>query len=596
MSILQKRLVSSPKWSLSERLRSWVLAFTFPIAFILGTYGYSHYPFGMETVSITNAMYHSVQLFLLHAPHFISPVPWSLEIARWLAAASTMLVLLNAALHLLYNERMARSLKRKKNHTIVCGLGRRGMAVIEKLYSSGLNIVAIDKSPEQDIQERLQHLGIPLIIGDASRNEILVEARVDHASKIYAFCSEDTLNFSIALEANKIKSKTGIPCKCIIHINDAELRNALQLNYQRNSNHTDQNLHFIDGYAHEAISLLAYKLPLDHDGISPTDKRQVHLIILGFGCMGRTIAVKAAQLGQFANRKKLRISVIDRKAEINQASLLFHHPYICDVADFSFNKQEIFSSETRAQIEKWCSEPDSAISVVLCMDNPSVIYDALLNLSPCFDRKNVRVAIRVNESENFGLLLQDAIKKTHQNLNLHLFGSEKGFENLIDPDKNEIEKFAIDIHNAYVNLVKEELKNNPDKLDERNKKGELYEWDKLKEDFRESNQQQAFHIYFKLRTCGYEVVDIEDTRVAIEEFDKEKLEALAIMEHDRWLAERKVNNWKYGVHSDKDNRISSNLVEWDQLTDGIKLFDYDAVKRIPQLLGSIGKKMVKKST
>jgi hypothetical protein len=67
------------------------------------------------------------------------------------------------------------------------------------------------------------------------------------------------------------------------------------------------------------------------------------------------------------------------------------------------------------------------------------------------------------------------------------------------------------------------------------------------------------------------------------------------MEHDRWVAERKVNNWKYGDPSDKPNRINKNLVDWNQLTEEVKGYDEKTVAMIPELLKRTGKKMVKKN-
>jgi hypothetical protein len=593
---MKKKSITSSTSMLSERLQSWILVFTLPLAFILGIYGYLNYPMGEEQVSFTNAMYHAAQLFIMHTPHFGPPVPWSLEIARWLAAASTGLVLINAVLHIFHRERMKMVLKLRKQHAIVCGLGRRGIAVTEKLNESGIPVVAIDNNPEPELVERLHSLGIPLIIGDATRKEILQQARIEFADHIYTLCPDDTTNISIALEAHNIKCSTGRTRECFIHINDAELRNVLQNNYQDKKSKSSQILNFIDAYSTEAISLLAHGLPLDHDGIKANDNRKVHLVILGFGCMGRTIAVKAAQLGQFANRKRIRISVIDRNADVSQSALFFHHPFIGDVADFSFYRQEVLSPKTRTQMEEWCTESGMLVNVAVCFDNPSVAFDTFFHLLPVFNRENVRVAIRVDESESFDFLLKGVGENASKKQQFIPFGTEKNFVKMIKPESDQTEKFAIDIHKAYVELITDEYKNNPDELKKKRESGELNEWNDLNEDFRESNRQQAVHIFFKLRACGFEVAGLEDPRPAIVEFENELLDALAIMEHDRWVAERKVNNWKYGEVTDKPNRISNNIVDWDQLTDEIKKYDYNTVKMIPELLKRVGKKMVKKKS
>jgi len=594
MATSKNALSTSLSPFLPENFRSWILVFTFPTAFILGIFGYYEYTPGHQDVYWPNALYHSAQLFLLHAAHFEHPVPWTLEVARWMAATSTGLILFNAGIHIFHHERMGLKLRWRKQHTIVCGLGRRGMAIVEIFHKNKIKIVAIDRDPEPEIVERLHRLGIPLIIGDAAKHEILKQAKAEQASQLYSICPDDTTNISIALAAYTVNKTAGSIIQCHVHINDAEVRNALQANHKEKQNEIDLKFNFIDAFETEAISLLAHGLPLDHDGIAPTDTRQVHLIILGFGCMGRTIAVKAAQLGQFANRKRLQISVIDRHADSNKAALLFHHPYIDDVADFSFHQQEVLSPATRILTEKWCNETNMLVNLVICLENTSIAYDVIFNLLPFFKRNNVRVAVRTNEAESFDFLMKGAGATKENGFNIKSFGLEKGFENLISPEKDEAEKFAIAIHKAYVDMIKEELKNDPTELGKKMKSGELNPWETLNEDFRESNRQQAVNMHFKIRACGYEITKNDDPRPAILTFDPVLFHALSIMEHNRWVAERKVNNWKYGDPSDKPNRINKNIVDWDLLTDEVKGYDEKTVAMIPELLRRVGEKMVEK--
>jgi hypothetical protein len=584
----------SGKWLLSWKLRLRIMFVTFPSAIILGVIGYLSYHVGDDQISFTTALYHTAQLFVLHAPHFSEPVPLTLELARWLAAASSFLALFNTAVYMFHDERITLVLRNRRNHAIVCGLGRRGFSVVEGLTSSGQKVVAVDKSPEPEVVERLRRLGVPLITGDAARKEVLHHARIEHADQLYALCPEETTNFSIAMTAHDIECRVGANRRCFIHINDSELRNALQRHYRENQKNSQQKLHFIDAFESEAISLLVHDLPLDHDGIASSDPRSVHLIILGFGKMGRTIAVNAAQLGQFANRKKLRISVIDRHADKHQDELLFHHPFFKKVAKIYFYQQEVLSPKTRSLVEGWCNESGMIVNVVICFDNPSVVFDTVFNLLPVFNLKNVRVAVRINEPDSFTFLLNKAGAGNYDDLDIHPFGIEKHYENLLNPENERNEKFAMDIHKAYIKMRLEENKDKPDELEKLKKLDEMQPWDELSEDFRDSNRQQAMHINFKLRACGYEIAGLEDPRPAIKGFEDGLLEDLAIMEHNRWVAERRINNWKYGEPPDKKNRISNNLKDWKKLKPTIKEYDYIAVKRIPYLLKSIGKKMVEK--
>lgn len=580
---------------LTERQRIVLLLFAFPIAFVLGSVGYWQYHAEEGFAGVLTAMYHAVQLFILHAPHFDEPLPWTLEAGRWLALITTVMAVVDLALHFLHNEKMEWKRARIKNHVIVCGLGTRGMDMVLKLHGMQLKVVAVEKNPVPEIAGQLARLGVPLICGDASNPEVLQKARIAFASEIYTFCPGDTTNLFIATAASQFKTKNKEPRRCTIFIEDSELRNTLQDNQTPLRKNDAQILHFIEPFGPEATSLLMDGLPLDHDGIGEKDPCSVHLVILGFGVMGRTIAVKAAQLGRFANRTTLRISVIDRYANMHKDSLLFHHPFIGDVANFLFYEQEVLSPETRNLLVNWSAEKDILMNVVFCFDNPSVVFDGVFNLLPELNKPGIRVAVRLHEDESFNFMLQGAIDR-YSHLNICCFGMDTHFGEFTYPSRIETEVFAQAVHQAYLRVVEESVANDPTQREAKIRSGELTPWENLREDFRESNRQQYNHIKFKIRACGFEIVDKADPREAVQEIEEPLLTTLAIMEHDRWVAERKVNNWKYGVPSDKLNHISEYLVDWSGLPEAIRKYDYDAVQNIPRYLDKMGKKLLRRAT
>ncbi len=587
--LIEKNQTETKEFLLSEKTRLRLMGLSSVISIFLSVKGYVIYqPEG----GLLNAFYHSLQLFLLHAPHNETPLPWQLEVGRWLAALSTGLVILNLTLYYFYHELMEFKLRNIKNHTIICGMGRKGLNVVENLSKINKKIIVIEKQPTAGLREFLAKMGIPLIIGDASKNNILIEARIKYAKTLYALCQDDSVNCAIAMKAYKIKCNSDIEIQLFVHVNDSELRAKLQINNINCSSGSRNVIRFIDVFEPEAISLLMHDLPIDHDGIKADDLNIVHLVILGFGRMGQSIAVKAAQLGVFANNKKLKISVIDRNASKNRNELLFHHHYIEEVADFKFYEMEIFSLEAKNKIEEWCKDISVIVNIVVCFDDQILAYHTLFNYLTLLKNNNIRTAIRVQEPENMELLLQ-GINKI--NFKIKAFGLTNSYEKLTNPENNEINRFAKSIHQAYIDLTKEQFKNKPTELKEILETDEMQNWDELKEDFKESNIQQALHIYIKLRSLGYEIADKNDKRQKIIEFNSSQLNNLAIMEHNRWVAERKVNNWIFGEKSDKSKKINKNIVDWEKLDVLTKEYDYDAVKRIPLLLELIDKKMVKKA-
>jgi hypothetical protein len=113
----------------------------------------------------------------------------------------------------------------------------------------------------------------------------------------------------------------------------------------------------------------------------------------------------------------------------------------------------------------------------------------------------------------------------------------------------------------------------------------LRDWDKLSDDLRASNFQQADHIAIKMRAIDCEVVDAaKDARPALETFTRDELDLLAPLEHTRWNAERLLAGWRYGIPSDKSRRINENIQPWENLFPSTKRYDYEAIEDIPTIM------------
>ncbi|MDG4832347.1 NAD-binding protein [Solwaraspora sp. WMMD1047] len=89
--------------------------------------------------------------------------------------------------------------RRMADHVVVVGLGGVGSHVIEGLYAAGVDVVAVDRSPEARGVQVARDLGIPLIIGDASRRETLLAASLPTSAALVVITSDDSTNLETAL-------------------------------------------------------------------------------------------------------------------------------------------------------------------------------------------------------------------------------------------------------------------------------------------------------------------------------------------------------------------------------------------------------------
>lgn len=150
-----------------------------------------------------------------------------------------------------------------------------------------------------------------------------------------------------------------------------------------------------------------------------------------------------------------------------------------------------------------------------------------------------------------------------------------------------IEEIAKAIHERY---RKKQRKNKP-KDDP-----SMRPWDRMDESLRESNRQQAMHIPTKLKTLGY-TFRPKSSASTVTQFSDGEVEALAVMEHKRYVDERLLRGWRPGPERDTSRKISPYLVSWEELKDMDKNpqeWDRDAVRDIPQVLDLAGFEIVPK--
>jgi Trk K+ transport system NAD-binding subunit len=81
----------------------------------------------------------------------------------------------------------------------VVGLGDVGTRVTRALYDQGVEVVAIERNPEARGVVVARELGIPVIIGDASRSEMLAAASVATCRALVIVSTDDVVNLETAL-------------------------------------------------------------------------------------------------------------------------------------------------------------------------------------------------------------------------------------------------------------------------------------------------------------------------------------------------------------------------------------------------------------
>ena len=113
-------------------------------------------------------------------------------------------------------------------------------------------------------------------------------------------------------------------------------------------------------------------------------------------------------------------------------------------------------------------------------------------------------------------------------------------------------------------------------------------WDMLSTEIQDSNREQARHIPQKLFeiNCGF---DSGDTAYeTVEMFSEEEIMQLAVMEHDRWMAEKAACGWRYAPVRDDEKKLHNCLVDFTELPAEEQQKDVEVAKNIIPLLKRAG--------
>ncbi len=120
----------------------------------------------------------------------------------------------------------------------------------------------------------------------------------------------------------------------------------------------------------------------------------------------------------------------------------------------------------------------------------------------------------------------------------------------------------------------------------------LLPWDDLPEELRARNRANVDHIAVKLARIGCRAVPAvlaAGPRAAV---TPDELEALARLEHERWVEERLADGWRLGPRDD-ESRMHSGLVPWEELPEAEREKDRETVRAIPALLERVGYAVVR---
>ena len=165
--------------------------------------------------TITTTGYGDINL--LHSPDGLKLFGMGLMLLGGLIVAVLFALVTDA----IVTARIARTLgelpRPRSNHAVVCGLGRVGFRIVQRLVAAGIPCVAVERSEDNPFLDATRRLGVPVLVDDASRRETLAPLRVPDARVVLAVTDDDLANLETALNARQLNPSVRVVMRLFSH-------------------------------------------------------------------------------------------------------------------------------------------------------------------------------------------------------------------------------------------------------------------------------------------------------------------------------------------------------------------------------------------
>ena len=520
--------------SSAATLRLWVLVAAAAVsAAVLGAIGFVRYlPTQPDFAGASPAdiAYYTAQLFVLDPAPFGAPRPYplALEIARFLAPATTIFVVVETVRVLVWDRVRRWAAAHAKEHVIVTGDDPVAVMLARRFAADGERVVLVSDSVGEDVARR--H-GLFVVAGDATEEATLRAAGVPRADIVYACGRDSATNLAVALTTRRIATR---PVTVRAEIRDAQL--FADLRAARPASGTDPELALQLSFF--AVDELAARALLAKESLLPGHDEAAPVVVFGQGPFGQAV------VRQIRRRQDpacpVSVTVVPESAAAT-----------------------------------WTPPAGSGIRCYVCLED----LDLALHTALTHARNGLgRVVLCLRRHSAFQEALTDSMIDTDDTAggSLAVFG-------ILDAacdaaPRDPVDEIGRAIHDRYVRSC---LASG----DTPQTNASLVPWSKLPRHLKMSNRAHADHIGTKLATIGSVIVPAVDGAEPFS-FRPGEVDQLARLEHQRWMAERRAAGFVPGPV--REGRFHPDLVDWEDLSPRSRAKDVDFIENLPEIVHEAG--------
>jgi voltage-gated potassium channel Kch len=291
-----------------------------------------------------------------------------------------------------------------RDHVVICGLGEAGALLTQAFRRDGYAVLALEKAEDNPRVAAARDAGAAVLIGDATRPEILARARLDRARHLVVVAGSDATNVEIAAQARTLPRTTGRILPASAHIDDPDLWYALR---SWDIGARDRfRLEFFNLTELGARALLARFSPFSSGDL----QRTPHVLIVGVNALSEHLIghlVRQWQDVEGAARPRLPVTLVDEDPAAALRDLHHRHPELSTLASVTSHTISLRSSDFERGGFLFDAEGHCVITAAyVCVDNEGLALASALLLLNHLRRDKVPVVVRMNREAGLAALLR----------------------------------------------------------------------------------------------------------------------------------------------------------------------------------------------
>jgi RyR domain/TrkA-N domain len=516
---------------------------------VLGFIGYRRYFLGQGRGSYVDALLSDLDLFKLRPNIGEGNIPVELNIARVLSPLIAGLVAFRSAA-VLFRERLDHvRTRRRRDHVVVVGCNSTSWPLIRALRRADTAVTVLDELDPGTIVA-LRAIGALGLSSNRSAPERLHQARVERATHVIAMLDNDFANLDHGLCARRLLASRKDRPQILVCGHQPDFCGWLRLDDLVSSATSGPRLDFISGderLAHEMVDLL------------PSRGK---VLVFGQPIIEAHILLRLA---------RTNASSVSSHSRAGWSAIVEtgHRGACVEVARRSFAGFDAALPVTDVErIGDAASNLVGVVGAIICGTDASTVVDALelANRLP----PEAMVVAALPAAATYTSLVPSTQGARVAFVDTSAWASD--LELVLD---GTFEVIARAVHQRY-----------RDEHPGTTADASTLPWSKLSPQLKASNRAQAKHLGVKLAAVGATLAPLGGHHETFG-FTRDERERLAVMEHDRWVEERRAAGWTSGPR-DVATLKTPHLVPWEELTAEVKDLDRSAVDGLPSFLADVG--------